>query len=209
MRRILDREGQNGQTAGPISVTHIRSNEFIYRFAGLAFCEEHSILKDIEERSESLNLIKSREMLDNFEKLSAGNYEQVAQESMTARQRERSERREDSFKSIESKTGSFGRLEILEGRDPNGRLVTLMVGDIKGHYISLKHDGQLGPVAGGRLSHDQYFMGTVDGEDLSMTEAKALWVKYAGMAFVEGKKETQKRRNAKIARKEIVEFLLE
>jgi hypothetical protein len=148
-------------------------------------------------------------MLDSFEKPSPENYEQIGQESMTARQRQRSERREDSFKSIESTTGSFGRLEMLEGRDPNGRLVTLMVGDIKGHYISLKHDGQFGPIAGGRLSHDQYFMGTVDGEDLSMIEAKALWVKYAGMAFVEGKKETQPRRSAKIDRKEIVEFLLE
>jgi hypothetical protein len=147
-------------------------------------------------------------MVDNFERFPADDDEQKAQDSMTTRQRELSERREDSFKKIESKTGTFGRLEVFEGKDPNGRSTTLMVGDVKGHYISLKHDGQFGPVAGGWLSQDKFFMGTVDGEPLTMIEAKSLWVKYAGMASVSDKKKDQTR-SAEINREEIVKFLLE
>src|ERR1039458_10138976 len=46
---------------------------------------------------------------------------------------------------IESKTGQPGRLEILRSKNPNGRFEVLIVGDLKGHKISLKCDSQRGP----------------------------------------------------------------
>ncbi len=102
---------------------------------------------------------------------------------MSASQVRSSSERERSFEKIESKTGRPGRLEIMCSKDGNGRFVTLLTGDLKGHKITLKCDSQRGPVLGGRLNDQEHFSGTVDGADLDMHEARDLWVRYAGMAY--------------------------
>ena len=138
------------------------------------------------------------------------NYEDKAEKVLSETQKKSSEKREASFEKIESKTGSFGRLEIMRGRDPNGQFILTLEGDLKGHKVSLKCDSQRGTILGGKLNDQEHFSGTVDGEDLDMHEARDLWVKYSGMAYENiGNEARPRTMNREPGTRHIVDFLLE
>lgn len=128
---------------------------------------------------------------------------------MSARQKESSDKRAESFEKIKTNTGSFGRLEITRGNEANGRALWRLEGEVKGHVVSLDCDSEWGPVAGGRLNNARFFAGTVDGEDLTMSEARSLWVKYSGMAFNDETKPQKDVNERNTSMNEIVSFLLE
>jgi hypothetical protein len=147
-------------------------------------------------------------MATNFERIPSED-ERKGQELMTAGQTKSSNLRERSLERIESKTGQPGRLEILRSKNPNGRFEVLIVGDLKGHKISLKCDSQRGPVVGGRLNDQEHFSGTIDGKDLSMYEARDLWVKYSGIAYKADEWVLPASQGTSESTREIVKYLLE
>jgi hypothetical protein len=88
-------------------------------------------------------------------------FEEGAESSMTATQKELSRQREESAQKVEAATGMPGYLEVNDG---------FLVGKIKGHTIKIEASGEMSG-------------GTVDGIEINISDAAEIVHKYLPLAY--------------------------